>query len=235
MFWQILISGLALGAISSFHCIGMCGPLALALPLQYLPPYKKLTGIFLYNLGRVVTYSLLGLFFGFVGRQIYLGGLQQWFSILIGCLILVGVFQYCLFKKHFRLQLMDAVNLKLQQFIGRYIRQTQLYGMFLIGSANGFLPCGMVYFAIASALATRSVEGGVGFMASFGLGTIPLMFLLPYFGFMISIPVRRNIQKAVPFFIATMAILLILRGMNLGIPYVSPHFDNAAARVIPCH
>ena len=235
MFWQIFLSGLALGAISSFHCIGMCGPLALALPLQYLPPYQKLTGIFLYNLGRVATYSLLGLFFGFVGRQIYLGGLQQWFSIILGCIILVGVFQYFLFKKHFRLQLMDTFNLKLQQFIGRYIRQKQLYGMLLIGAANGFLPCGMVYFAIAAALATGSVEGGVGFMVSFGLGTIPLMFLLPYFGGMISISVRRNIQKAVPFFIATMAILLILRGLNLGIPYVSPYFDNAAARVIPCH
>jgi len=233
--WQIFLSGLALGGISSFHCIGMCGPLALALPLQYLPPYKKLTGIFLYNLGRVFTYSLLGLFFGFAGRQIYLGGFQQWFSIVLGGIILLGVFQYFLFKKHFRLKLMDAANLKLQQFIGKYIRQKQLYGMFLIGSANGLLPCGMVYFAIAGALATGSVEGGVGFMASFGLGTIPLMFLLPYFGFMISIPVRRNIQKVVPYFIATMAILLILRGMNLGIPYVSPYFDNSAARAISCH
>jgi sulfite exporter TauE/SafE len=233
--WQIFLSGLALGAISSFHCIGMCGPLALALPLQHLPPYKKLAGIFLYNLGRVVTYSLLGLFFGFAGRQIYLGGLQQWFSIIIGCIILLGVFQYFLFKKHFRLKFMDSANLKLQQFIGRHIHQKQLYGLFLIGSANGFLPCGMVYFAIAAALATGSMEGGVGFMAAFGLGTIPLMALLPYFGFMISITVRRTIQKAVPYLIASMAILLILRGMNLGIPYVSPHFDNTAARTISCH
>lgn len=235
MSWQILLSGLALGAISSFHCIGMCGPLALALPLQYLPPYQKVTGIFLYNIGRVFTYSLLGLFFGFVGRQIYLGGLQQWFSICIGCIILIGVIHPLLFKKQYRLQFIDAANLKLQQFIGKYILQKQLYGLFLIGAANGLLPCGMVYFAIAAALATGSVEGGVAFMAFFGLGTIPLMLSLSYFGFMIGISVRRNIQKAVPFLIATMAILLILRGMNLGIPYVSPHFDNAAARAISCH
>ena len=106
--------------------------------------------------------------------------------------------------------------------------------MFLIGAANGLLPCGMVYFAIAGALAAGSVVHGVLFMASFGLGTFPLMMLLSYFGFIINISLRNKIRKAVPYFMAAIAILLILRGMNLGIPYISPSF-NAAGESIPCH
>lgn len=233
--WQVFISGLVLGAVSSFHCIGMCGPIALTLPLQHLSPDKKLAGILLYNFGRVVTYSLLGLFFGFAGRQIYLGGFQQWFSIVLGCIILLGLVVSFISKKKYRLRFLDKANLQLQLFIGKYLRKRQLYAMFLIGAANGLLPCGMVYFAIAGALATGSITGGVIFMASFGLGTIPFMLLLPYFGIMVNVSVRNSIKKVIPYVIATMAVILILRGMNLGIPYLSPYLENSAARVIPCH
>ena len=125
--------------------------------------------------------------------------------------------------------------MQLQQFIGKYIQRKQLYGMFLIGAANGLLPCGMVYFAIAGALAAGSIASGVAFMASYGLGTMPLMIMLSYFGFMINLSVRNTMKKMVPYFVATMAVLLILRGMNLGIPYISPYFENTSGKVISCH
>ena len=235
MYWQLLISGIALGMVSSFHCVGMCGPIAFSLPLHYLPAPKKIAGILLYNAGRVITYSILGLVFGFIGRQVYLGGFQQWFSIVLGVVILIILIQSIISKKFLHLNFLDKTNLKLQLFIGKYIKQKQLYGMFLIGAANGLLPCGMVYFAIAGALATGSILGGVGFMASYGLGTMPLMVMLSYFGFMIKISVRNTMKKIIPYFIASIAVLLILRGMNLGIPYISPYFVNTAGKAVSCH
>jgi len=235
MAWQLLISGLALGMLSSFHCVGMCGPIAFALPLHYLPVHKKLTGILLYNFGRASVYALLGLFFGFIGRQFFLGGLQQWFSIILGSLILIILIQSLLQKNLFHLNFLQKTNNKIQLFIGTYIQKKQLYGMYLIGAANGLLPCGMVYFAIAGALAAGSIANGVGFMIAFGLGTMPLMIALSYFGFVISISARNTVKKAIPFFIATMGIVLILRGMNLGIPYISPYLNNTASKTISCH
>lgn len=231
---SLLLSGLALGLISGFHCVGMCGPIAFSLPIHYLSTTKKLIGILWYNFGRVVTYSLLGLFFGFIGRQFYLGGFQQRFSIFLGTIILIILLQSIFNKKVIHLNFLNKTNIKLQQFIGKYIQQKQLYGMFLIGVANGLLPCGMVYFAIAGALATGTILGGILFMAFYGLGTMPLMILLSYFGFMINISVRNTMKKLVPYFIAAMAVLLILRGMNLNIPYVSPHLENSASKVISC-
>lgn len=234
MVWQLFISGFALGIISSFHCVGMCGPIAFSLPVYYLPAHKKLTGILLYHSGRILIYALLGLFFGFVGRQFFLAGLQQVFSILLGCVILFILLQTVLHKKFIRIKLFDGFQQQLQSIIGKYIQKKQLYGMLILGMANGLLPCGMVYLAITGAMAAGTVTGGIGFMTAFGLGTFPAMFLLTYFGTVISLTVRNNMKKAIPFFVATMGVLLILRGLNLNIPMVSPLLNNSAVHAVSC-
>lgn len=234
MGWQLIISGFALGTVSSFHCVGMCGPIALSLPVYYLPAHKKLLGILFYHFGRIFLYALLGLFFGFVGRQFYLAGLQQYFSITLGCIILLVLLQTTLGKKFIHLKFMDQFQEKLQNIIAIYILKKQLYGMVILGMANGLLPCGMVYLAITGAMAAGNLVGGVIFMIFFGLGTFPAMFLLTYFGSFISLKVRNNMRKAIPFFVATMAILLILRGLNLNIPMLSPVMNHSAAHVVDC-
>jgi sulfite exporter TauE/SafE len=234
MTWQLIISGFALGIVSSFHCVGMCGPIALSLPVYYLPPHKKLFGILFYHSGRIFLYAILGLFFGFVGRQFYLAGLQQYFSIALGCIILLILLQTTLGKQLIHIPLFDQFQEKLQNIIAIYIQKKQLYGMLILGMANGLLPCGMVYLAITGAMATGNLIGAVTFMTVFGLGTFPAMFLLTYFGSFISLKVRNNMKKAIPFFVATMAILLILRGLNLNIPMVSPVMNNSAAHVVDC-
>jgi sulfite exporter TauE/SafE len=212
----------------------MCGPSALSLPVYYLPHPKKLIGILFYHSGRIFLYALLGLFFGFVGRQFYLAGLQQYFSIALGCIILLILLQTTFGKQFIHIPLFDQFQEKLQNIIAIYIQKKQLYGMLFLGMANGLLPCGMVYLAITGAMATGNLIGGVAFMTVFGLGTFPAMFLLTYFGSFISLKVRNNMKKAIPFFVATMAILLILRGLNLNIPMVSPVMNNTAAHVVDC-
>ncbi len=234
MTWQLIISAFALGIVSSFHCVGMCGPIAFALPVYYLPTHKKLVGILFYHTGRIFIYAMLGLFFGFVGRQFYVAGLQQYFSIALGCIILLILLQTTIGKKFLQIKLFDQFQEKLQNIIAFYIQKKQLYGMLILGMANGLLPCGMVYLAITGALAAGNLLGGVAFMGFFGLGTFPAMFLLTYFGTVISLNVRNHMKKAIPFFIATMGILLILRGLNLNIPMISPVMNNSAAHTVTC-
>ena len=234
MVWQLIISGLALGAVSSFHCVGMCGPIAFSLPVYYLPAHKKLTGILLYHTGRIFIYAALGVFFGFLGHQFFLAGFQQIFSILLGCTILFILLQTLLNKQLVKLKWVDQFQKWLQKIIGKYLQQKQLSAMIVLGMANGLLPCGMVYLAITGALAASTVSGGVLFMTAFGLGTFPALFVLSYSGSIIGIDARNKMKRAIPYFVATMAVLLILRGLNLNIPMVSPLLNNTIAKTVAC-
>jgi uncharacterized protein len=234
MNWQLFISAFSLGLLSSFHCVGMCGAIAFSLPTQHLPPPKKLAGILLYNGGRIFMYSLIGILFGFVGRQIRIAGFQQWFSIIAGVVILLVVIQTATRKTFVHLPGFTAFNSLTQKLVVRWMKAATVLNMFFLGMANGLLPCGLVYLAVTGALAAGTIGGAAGFMAAFGAGTFPALFLLSYFGFMINIQTRNAMRKAVPYVVACMAVLLILRGMNLNIPYVSPYFA-AQSQVSACH
>ncbi len=234
MSWQLIITGLLLGTVSSFHCVGMCGPIALSLPVMGLPKQQKTLGIVLYNLGRISIYATAGLIFGFAGRQVYLGGFQQIFSIVMGSLLLLYLIQSLFFKKVLSDSWIQKPVRKLQQWIGHFLQEKKMYGLYLLGMANGLLPCGMVYLAITGAMATGSVAGGIVFMTAFGLGTFPAMFALSFFGSSLSIHTRNHMKKAIPFMVFTMGILLILRGMNLNIPFISPFIAEASNNVIDC-
>lgn len=231
---QLFISALALGAVSSFHCVGMCGAFAFSIPTQHMSDVKKVFAILLYNFGRVTTYAVLGLIFGLLGRQISLAGFQQWFSITAGIIILMIVIQSLLKRPVFHLPGYNKASAFIVKLISRFVGKPSLGSIYLLGAANGLLPCGLVYMAITGALAAGTVSGATGFMAAYGLGTLPAMFLLSYFRFMIGISTRNAMRRAVPFVVAAMGMLLILRGMNLNIPYLSPAFSTAQ-NVITCH
>ena len=235
MSWQILFPAFILGVISSFHCIGMCGPIAFALPIQSFSINKKLIGLVLYNIGRIAAYSLLGLIFGLSGRAFFLGGWQQIFSIVLGSFILIILIVNLVTNKTVGIHFLNRFQQNLQKIMAAYIGRQQLYGIFMIGFANGFLPCGMVYLAIAGALGTGSVQGGILFMLLFGLGTIPLMLSVTWFGLVINISIRNIVRKITPYFIAFIGVMLILRGLNLNIPYVSPLLESTSGKIVPCH
>jgi sulfite exporter TauE/SafE len=223
--------GLLIGAGGSFHCLGMCGPLALSLPLNHARPVQASLSILLYNVGRVTTYTLAGVLFGAVGHTMALTGYQQFLSAGIGVLILAVLFFGNRIKTRpgFLNRFHNQVKIRLGKLLQK---EKKTGGFFVIGLVNGLLPCGLVYLAIASAVATGSLlEGGV-LMAGFGLGTIPLMFVLMVAGKYISAVFRQKIRQWVPYLVGFMACLLILRGLGLGIPYVSPAFAQSGKQEV---
>lgn len=224
-----LLSGLGLGFLGSFHCVGMCGPIALTLPVQHLGGWRKMGGILLYNAGRIVTYMLLGLVFGWLGQQFYLGGWQQGLSIGLGVLLLAAVVFGKLTPK-FKLGWV-------QRTLGQLLARRSTGTLFAIGFLNGFLPCGLVYMAVAGAIATGSVWGGALFMVAFGAGTLPAMAAVAWFSQLLGMKGRLAVRRAMPYVVGVMAVLLILRGLNLGIPYVSPEMHPHTEKVIEkcCH
>jgi uncharacterized protein len=220
-FVYVLISGLTIGMLGSFHCVGMCGPLALALPVHQLRDRQKALAIFLYNMGRVLTYTALGILFGIIGLTFSLFKIQQWLSVAGGSLILV-----ILLVQHFgntNSTILAGFTNRVRQKLSNYFTATKTASTYLnIGLLNGLLPCGLVYVALAASFATGTIADGALLMTGFGLGTIPIMAATMVFGRFISLNMRKTLNKITPYMIMCVAVLLILRGLNLGIPYISP-------------
>lgn len=221
----IVISGFSIGAVGSLHCVGMCGPLAMSLPFYQQQGNRKFFAVAFYNIGRATTYTLLGLLFGFTGRGLYLFGIQQWISLIAGVAILCVL----LLPKNFHFSI--AANfIKQQSFLSFFSRHittgNNLFSFYSTGLVNGLLPCGLVYVAIASSVATGSIAMGALLMFSFGLGTFPLMIASILAGKLISGQLRNRLKALVPWFVALIAILLIIRGLGLNIPYLSPTIKN---------
>lgn len=214
-----------MGMLGSFHCVGMCGPLALSLPLSSNSLWAKFSGAFLYNSGRIVTYAAFGAVFGIIGNSVAMFGYQQWLSVIMGIAIIVFVVlpkTASPFKNNHGVL---AFFERLRAGLGKLFFKKGYSSLFAIGLLNGLLPCGLVYMAAAGAVATGDVKSSVLFMVFFGLGTLPVMWSIAFFGNYVGVSLRQKIRKAYPYMMTVMACLLILRGLGLGIPYVSPKVD----------
>jgi len=222
-----LYTAFTIGLIGSFHCIGMCGPIAVALPLGSAGWVSRTTGALLYNAGRSLTYGLLGAMFGLLGRGVQLAGFQQWASILIGAAMILTVVVPLVFKGRFSAgRLVDGYSGGIvRRFRGLFGRHS-MRNLFVIGLLNGFLPCGLVYVAVAGALNTNDMVMGILYMLVFGLGTIPIMLSISLAGNVISRGLRERVNRLVPPLVILLGVLFILRGLALGIPYVSPKTDK---------
>lgn len=219
----MLLTALIFGLLGSFHCVGMCGPIAFLLPVDHKNNFKKTGQIFLYHFGRILSYSILGLAFGLIGTSLNLFGMQQQLSILIGLLMLLVVFipQKTFNKYNFSKPMYKIIS-KVKSSLGKELKKKSADTFLTIGFLNGFLPCGLVYMAIFGAIASGNALQGSLYMAMFGLGTIPLMTTAVYLGNFLNGQVRQRIRRAIPVFVVLIACLFILRGLGLGIPYISP-------------
>ncbi len=220
---EILTGAVVFGFFTGFHCAGMCGPIAIALPLKKDSKLAKVTGAFLYNLGRAVTYGIIGFLFGMLGEGLNMAGFQQWVSLVMGTLMVLSVVFPALFKNRFELDqkafgFVGSIKLRLRKLF-----TNPSYGsLFLIGLLNGLLPCGPVYAAVAGAIATGSAYTGAAFMFLFGVGTMPMLLAISLLGDFISGNMRRKIAKFIPVTVVLLGLVFILRGAGLGIPFLSP-------------
>jgi sulfite exporter TauE/SafE len=232
-----LISGLIIGLAGSFHCVGMCGPIVLALPKSKSGSWSFVSGRLLYNAGRIITYGFLGAIFGLLGGRLFLFGFQQSLSIALGILILASVFFTVKNKSILPgIPFINSLLIKLKITFSRVYRRNSKSAMLVTGILNGFLPCGFVYLGLSGAMLSGDAAGGIYYMMLFGLGTVPLMLGLALFGNFISYSLKDKIRKLIPAFTIVLALLFIARGLNLGIPYISPKAaDSAKNDEVICH
>lgn len=227
------ITPLTIGLIGSFHCIGMCGPIVVALPLKNRNFLSKISGALLYNSGRIITYGILGLLFGLLGRGIHMAGFQRWTSIVLGSAMIVSVLFPFVFREKITIgKLFSGFAARLIMSFKKWFSSRSFFSLFIIGLLNGLLPCGLVYVAIAGAINSGTVISGAVFMIFFGMGTVPLLLTATMASNLIGQTIRIRMQKVVPYFVFFLGVLFILRGMSLGIPYISPTEEKLAPKTM---
>ena len=223
----MLLSAFILGLVGSLHCAGMCGPLALAVPAVNPSRSGLLVSRLLYNAGRIATYTAIGALFGLVGETLSLAGFQGWLSLAAGAFILLGL----IFAKASLNNPAANLVIRIKRIFGSLLRLRSYPALFALGAVNGLLPCGLVYVAAAAATATGHILTAAEYMVAFGLGTLPVLLAIPILGRKIAF--NFNYQKLVPISVALVALMLILRGLALDIPFISP--DLAAGHCSACH
>lgn len=230
----MLLSALLFGLISSLHCVGMCGPIAMMLPVDRSNEAKKILQIVVYHLGRITAYASLGLVFGLLGKGFYLAGIQQHLSILAGVfMILIVIIPEKIFMRYNFSKPVFRIISKVKSALGNQFKKKNNSALFTIGLLNGYLPCGLVYMALFGALAMQNSTLGVLYMILYGLGTIPLMSLAVYFGGFLSLNLRNKFQKIIPILGVVIGVLFILRGLGLSIDHISPGSMNLFVKAQP--
>ncbi len=235
----MLYTAFILGLSSSLHCVGMCGPLALALPTGKTRVWQLVPGRLAYQIGRVVTYVLLGALLGLFGEGISIAGYQQSFSLLLGVgLIIMAIGSFSVESGAVKIPWINRGLLVLRKHMSHWLGRGESYAMFNLGILNGFLPCGFVYLALAGAVSTGEFTSSMAYMALFGLGTWPAMLSMSLGKLFLPNNFRKWARPLMLGMTLVLGSLLIIRGLGLGIPYLSPEVLKDVAtgsEVVNCH
>lgn len=215
-----MLIGFIIGFGSAFHCLGMCGPIAMSIPVNRSSDLSIISGALQYNFGRIFAYTLLGIILGSVGLSFSSLKWMQWLSIAAGItMILIAWHQLFSFSQS---KIAGKLTGYIGSGIGKIVRSKSPFKLLGLGLLNGFLPCGMVFIGLTNALIQGSpTQGGLA-MLFFGLGTLPMMFSVVFFASKLSGTWRLKFSGIVPYLMTVIGVLVILRGLNLGIPLISP-------------
>ena len=216
----------SLGILGSLHCAAMCGPLQLALPFGAAGSGRFIAGRLLYQFGRILTYCLLGILAGVIGKSMALAGFQRWLSIGLGVAMLLGLL---LSKRVTNWSVVNRLIATLTTAMTAQLKRRGPWTLLILGMGNGLLPCGLVYTALAWAVAGGTFLTAIQFMALFGLGTLPMLLAIGFLGRALPPALRLRLSRLIPYGVCAVALLLILRGLSLGIPYVSPDLNANCA------
>ncbi|HRP01521.1 MAG TPA: sulfite exporter TauE/SafE family protein [Candidatus Kapabacteria bacterium] len=216
-------TGFTLGIFGSLHCLGMCGPLVLAIPIISKTKFGIALDGIIYNLGRTLTYTFMGFLLGVLGVSVKFAGIQDYVSITLGVLLLLSlVVPRKYYKSLDSKKSINKIVINIKKQFKSLIETRSRFSLLFIGVLNGFLPCGLVYAALAGSLAMNDLASSSLYMFAFGLGTIPMLATVYFTKNLFTPKLRANLNKLIPYTIAVVAVILILRGLNLGIPYISP-------------
>lgn len=225
-----LLGGFLLGLAGSLHCAGMCGPIAIALPGGRVDRVARgrTAQKLLYQLGRVTTYSILGLLVGIGGSAIRLSGYSRTLSIVSGVLMILAALIQFAFRRDWSILSPFRGSVSwLQKRLQLLLSNRGALAHYGIGLANGLLPCGLVTTALFGALASGSIVSGAAYMAAFGFGTVPLMSAIALGFAALPCNWRKRLPLIAPIAGLALGALVLVRGMGLGIPYVSPAAPTA--------
>ncbi len=232
-----MIAAFLTGLLGSLHCLGMCGPLALALPGARNFGAAYVGGRLLYNLGRVTSYAFLGGLVSLIGVAATMFEVQQYMSLVTGG-ILIFMALRTLFFHHQGTTRSNRLTRWVHGQFGRLMQQTGAEKLYLLGMLNGLLPCGLVYIGLFQAALAPSVGEGMALMALFGLGTWPVMVGMSLSGNWLRQRLMGRTKRILPILMLVMGMMLTVRGMALGIPYLSPKIEptgTGQAELPVCH
>lgn len=230
---MLLGTAIAFGFLGSLHCLGMCAPLLWAIPENPEKRARWWINKLIYNTGRISIYALLGLLVGLIGEGVSLVGWQQHISWITGVILILGL-ALSIWGSRIRIfsSFFTGFNQKIKRGLSKTLASKTYRSQLMFGVFNGLLPCGLVYMALIASLSMTTISGSMAYMALFGLGTIPMMLGAAYFKKSIQFLKTISFNKLYPKIVLTIAILLIVRGMNLGIPYLSPKVSTSADMTI---
>jgi sulfite exporter TauE/SafE len=225
-----LLAAFLLGLAGSLHCAAMCGPLVVA--VNAARGRNGLVHNLAYHGGRLFTYGVLGAISGLIGGAIVFAGFQRGLSTVAGCLILFGALA-SLRKGP------GGIAARVAHFVktkfGPFLRDRTLGSAVILGGLNGLLPCGMVYVACAAAATAAGVAGGIAVMLAFGVGTVPMLLSVGLAGKALGWGNPLHLRRAALVSVTIVGALLIVRGLSLGIPYLSPDFSGGHEAICGGH
>lgn len=229
-----LTMAILMGLTGSLHCAGMCGPIIWVMPFQRLSGIRKTLGIGLYHLGRISVYAVLAAVLHSF-KSLFNPQVQQYVSIgMGGMLIVAGLFSFFPSSK-FTIKLPWTGFVR--KHLGAFMGNPSVGSLFVTGMLNGLLPCGLVYMALSATMVVPDVGQAIAFMYVFGIGTVPMLVALTIIKDRAKFLNFSSARKFVPVVMIAFGCLFMLRGMNLGIPYLSPKVtvEQNAVKAKCCH
>ncbi len=218
----VIVTGFFLGLTANFHCLGMCGPIALMIPVDRTSNWSIAAGLVQYHTGRIAVYGLFGAVLGMVGLTMQFIGWLQWLSIISGVLLILMAWKHLLRFPAKQSGSLGWFLSKLQSVRSTALRSKSPFKLAILGAINGFLPCGMIYVALVNAVLAGDFVSSSLAMVSFGIGTLPILVIVAFFGSKFKSFKSAQWSKLMPYFLTALGLLIVMRGMNLGIKYISP-------------
>lgn len=220
-----------MGFTGSLHCAGMCGPIVFIMPFQAFSGLKKALALGAYHVSRISVYAGMAVILHSF-RQLFNPQLQQYISLTLGVTLLVaGILSF--FSGHIRTFKLPWSGL-VQNQLGKLMQNPGIGSIAASGFMNGLLPCGLVYMALSASLSMDTALNAAIMVVFFGIGTMPMLISITLLKSRLRFLTGAHLRRLVPVVVFAFGCLFVLRGLNLGIPYLSPKVEMTQTGVHSC-